>query len=108
MKKKAGRKTKIPPIEILKSLYYNNSISAKDLAQTYNVKPQTVYNWIHKIKKNEEKSAPRAETRLTPYGTSCKTIIPHIERRCKDEARSHEAKEGQKSLHSDGQHDKKN
>lgn len=53
MKKKAGRKTKMPPIEILEPLYYNDSISAKDLAQTYDVKPQTVYNWIYKIKKKQ-------------------------------------------------------
>ena len=53
MNKKRGRKPKKPNKEIFEILYYNDSIRAENLAQTYEVKTQTIYNWAQQFKKEQ-------------------------------------------------------
>lgn len=56
MLKRTGRKTKIPNKEVFEMLYYNDSTSAKDLANTYGVAVQTIYNYAYKLRKTQNKA----------------------------------------------------
>lgn len=52
MKKRTGRKPKRPEKNFFETIYYNESITAKDLAKTFNVSEQTIYNWAYQYRKN--------------------------------------------------------
>ena len=53
MERKRGPISKMPEKEKFQKLYYDKSITIEELASMYHVKPQTVYNWAHKFKKQE-------------------------------------------------------
>ena len=48
-----GRPRKRPTIEEFELLYYNPSITIYELAEHWNVKPQTIYNWATYYSKNK-------------------------------------------------------
>lgn len=54
MYKKRGRKSKLPNKQMFETLYYNNEITAKEIAKIYNVKEQTVYNWANQLRKESK------------------------------------------------------
>lgn len=55
MLKKRGRKKNMPDKKIFEILYYNESTSAKDLANTYGVAVQSIYNYAYKLRKTQDK-----------------------------------------------------
>lgn len=63
MYRKRGRKLVKPDKEEFEALYYNNSVSVKELANFYNVSTTTIYNWASQFRK-EEKNEPKHRTTL--------------------------------------------
>lgn len=54
MNKKRGRKSKKPNKDIFLTLYYNETTKAEELANTYAVTVQTIYNWANEFKKEQQ------------------------------------------------------
>lgn len=53
MYKKRGRKPKKPSKEFFNMIYYNQNITAEELAKEWGVKKQTIYNWACKYRKED-------------------------------------------------------
>ena len=55
MYKKRGRKNKRPLKKEFEYLYYTLDLPAKEIAEKYNVKVNTIYMWASKFRKEEIK-----------------------------------------------------
>lgn len=53
MYKKRGRKLVKPNKEIFEMLYYNEAMTAKQIADFYRVKISTVYKWASEFRKEK-------------------------------------------------------
>lgn len=53
--KKRGRKSNMPDKEYFETLYYNDNVSAAELAKVFEVKEQTIYNWAYRFKQMSNK-----------------------------------------------------
>lgn len=56
MEKKRGRKTNRPNKEKFESIYYNDQISAKEIAEMFKVTESTIYNWAFQFKHEGEEN----------------------------------------------------
>lgn len=54
MIKKRGRKSVRPNKEKFEKLYYNDEVSATDLAKIFKVTESTIYNWAYQFKQEDE------------------------------------------------------
>lgn len=54
MKRKRGRPQKRPTKEEFERLYYDSAITIYELADHWEVVPQTIYNWARYFKKGEK------------------------------------------------------
>lgn len=52
--KKKGRQSKAPPKAEFDFKYYDLDISASEMAKEYGVNLQTIYNWAHMYRKEDE------------------------------------------------------
>lgn len=52
--KRKGRQTKAPPRAEFEFLYYDCDLPAKELAEKYNVRIETIYNWATKYRKTDK------------------------------------------------------
>lgn len=53
--RKKGRPSKIPKKELFETLYYNEEITIEEIAKTFGVNKQTVYNWAYKYRHESNK-----------------------------------------------------
>ena len=53
MKKKRGRKPLKPNKAIFETLYYNENVTARELAKHYKVTEQTILNWAYQFRKEK-------------------------------------------------------
>lgn len=53
--KRKGQPSKAPPKAIFDMQYYDMNLSAKEMAEMYNVKIHTVYNWAT-MYRNQDKA----------------------------------------------------
>lgn len=61
--KKGGRKSKRPNKEMFETLYYNDEVTASELAKLYNVAESTIYNWAFQFR--NESNLSDSENNLT-------------------------------------------
>lgn len=54
MKKKRGRKPIKPDKAIFEMLYYNENMTARELAKHYRVTEQTILNWAYQFRKEQK------------------------------------------------------
>lgn len=54
MKKKRGRKPLKPNKTIFETLYYNDNMTARELAKHYGVTEQTILNWAYQFRKEKK------------------------------------------------------
>lgn len=55
MTRKKGKKRVRPPEKEFLNMYYNRvDLTIHDIAEHYNVKPQTIYNWAYQFRKENE------------------------------------------------------
>ena len=56
-KKRKGRKQIRPSKQEFEYLYYILDMSGEQIAEKYNVKVSTIYNWAHQFREEETKQA---------------------------------------------------
>lgn len=56
MQKKRGRKSLKPNKAIFETLYYNENITARELAKHYGVTEQTILNWAYQFRKEQNEN----------------------------------------------------
>ena len=52
--RKMGRPSKIPNKDLFEKMYYDETLTVEEIARTFGVKKQTVYNWAFKYRNESE------------------------------------------------------
>lgn len=76
--KKGGRKSQRPNKQMFETMYYNDSVSAKELAKLWGVAESTIYNWAFQFRHESEISGKNIDL-------SDKQIFTHINNNKKKE-----------------------